>query len=245
MSSQWENYLAPTVGARGIYTNAGGYGGLYGFARSGAQLFFVGEAQQSLWTPAVDSTAVYSYTGFLQVVDPQTGAVTHNIPDSTFQNYTYVIGGSPVLGAPGSIFVANYVNAQLNGGAIGNTLLNFSVSKDSVAWKVAGAYPTTPAYAAGQLFAVNNKPLRLEVRAEADGALNWQWTPPKGDGTFVSEVLLTDNLVFVSTNVATYAISLKSHKAVWSTPLSGKLALSKSGILYIQGSTTLAAFNVM
>ena len=243
MSSQWENYLAPTVGAYGIYTNAGTYGGLYAFARNGKQRFVAYEAQQSLWTPAVDATGVYSYTGNLQVVDPQTGVVTHTIADDTFQNYTYLIGGSPVLGAPGSVFVANYANAPLNGGAIGNTLLNFSTLTDSIAWKVAGDYPTTPAYAAGRLYAVNNGPLRLEVRSEADGTLAWQWTPPAGNLQFVSEVLLTDNLVFVSTDVATFAISLKTHKAVWSCSSAGKLALSRSGILYIQGSTTLTAFN--
>jgi hypothetical protein len=245
MSSQWENYLAPTVGDKGIYTNAGTYGGLYGFKRDGSPRFFVGENQQSLWTPAVDGSGVYSYTGYLQVVDPRTGAVTHTIEDDTFTNYTYIIGGSPVLGAPGSVFVANYINAQLNGGGIGNTLLRFSVATDSIAWKVAGDYPTTPAYAAGYLLAVNNKPFRLEVRAEADGGLQWEWSPSAGDQYFVSEVLLTQNLAFVSTDVATYAISLKTHKKVWSYPLSGKLALSKSGILYIQGSDTLTAFNVM
>jgi hypothetical protein len=42
-------------------------------------------------------------------------------------------------------------------------------------------------------------------------------------------------VVFVSTNLATYAIDLATHQAVWSYPLVGKLALSKSGIMYIEG----------
>jgi len=62
------------------YTDAGTYGGLYGFAASGAELFFATEEQTSLWTPAVDANGVYSYTGYLQVNDPVTGAVTHAIP---------------------------------------------------------------------------------------------------------------------------------------------------------------------
>lgn len=243
MSSQWENYFAPTPGAYGVYTNAGTYGGLYGFKRDGSLRFFASQEQQSMWTPAVDDTAVYAYTGYLQVVDPRTGAVTHHIADDTFTNYTYEIGGSPVLGANGNVFVANYINAQLNGGNIGNTLLAFSLATDSIAWKVAGDYPTTPAYADGQLYAVNNKPFRLEVRAEAGGALDWSWSPPGGTH-FVSEVLLTKNLAFVSTEAATYAINRKTHKTVWSHPLPGKLALSKAGVLYIQGADTLTAFNV-
>jgi hypothetical protein len=244
MSSQWENYLSPTVGADGVYTNAGTYGGLYGFAFNGLELFFANEEQTSLWTPAVDSSGVYSYTGYLQVVDPVTGSVTHSIQDPTFQNYIYIVDGSPVLGAPGSVFVANYANSLLNGGQIGNTLLDFNTNSNSIAWKVPGCYPTTPAYSNGQLYAVNNNPLRLEQRAEADGSLGWSWIPKSGDGHFISEVLLTKNLVFVSTDIATYAISRATHKAVWSYPVSGKLALSKAGVLYVQSADTLTAFNV-
>ncbi len=36
MSSQWENYLAPTIGPDGVYTNAGTYGGMYGFGPAGS-----------------------------------------------------------------------------------------------------------------------------------------------------------------------------------------------------------------
>ena len=54
MSSQWEHYLAPTIGPDGIYTNAGTYGGLFAFDQTGQQLFFDGMAQTSMWTPAVD-----------------------------------------------------------------------------------------------------------------------------------------------------------------------------------------------
>jgi len=246
MSSQWENYLAPTIGTDGIYTNAGTYGGLYAFDRTGKQLFFTNEAQTSVWTPAVDASGVYSYTGgILQVVDPMTGAVLHSITDPTFQNYVYEIGGSPVLGAPGSVFVANYENSLLNGGAIGNTLLKFDVGPDTIGWQVPGVFPSTPAYAKGVLYVANEKPLRLEARAEADGTVLWSWTPPQaGDSNFISETLLTGNLVLISTNLATYAIDLASHQAVWSYPLPGRLALSQNGVLYIQGQQFLTAINL-
>ncbi len=246
MSSQWENYLAPTVGAQGVYTNAGGYGGLYGFDPTGQQMFFAGMAQTSMWTPAVDAGGVYSYTGGeLKVVHPSTGAVLQTISDPTFQNYIYEIGGAPVLGAPGSVFVANYENSLLNGGNIGNTLTNFSIVRNAIAWQVPGVYPSTPAYAAGILYVANERPMRLEARAEADGALLWSWVPPQaGDTNFKSEVLLTNNLVFVSTNLATYAIDINSHRVVWSYPQVGRLALSKNGVLYIQGTDYLTAINL-
>lgn len=246
MTSQWDNYLAPTIGSQGIYTNAGTYGGLYAFNTSGTQLYTSAMAQTALWTPAVDAAGVYAYTGgVMKVVDPATGAVLHTVTDPTFTNYVYQISGSPVLGAAGSVFVANYANTLLNGGAIGNTLTNFNLNTDSIGWQVAGNYPSTPAYAGGILYVANENPLRLEARAETDGTLLWSWVPPQtGDTNFKSEVLLTNNLVFVSTNLATYAVDLSSHKTVWSYPLMGRLALSKNGILYIQSANLLTAINL-
>lgn len=247
MTSQWEGYLAPTVGPNGmLYANAGTYGGLYAFNPTGNQLFFAYEAQTSNWTPAVDSAAVYAYTGgSLRVHHPLTGLVLNEIIDPTFQNYIYEIGGAPVLGASGSVFAASYSNAALNGGMLGNTLLNFRTATNSIAWQVTGAYPTTPGYNAAVVYAVNQNPLRLEARAESDGSLLWWWTPANpGDSQFISEVLLTENLAFVSTNRATYAIDLTTHRPVFSYPTSGKLALSANGILYIHNTTDLIAINL-
>lgn len=246
MSSQWENYLAPTVGPQGVYTNAGGYGGIYGFNTSGQQLFFTELDQQSIWTPAADATTVYSYTGArLTLIDPVTGAVKGTIVDPTFTNYIYVIGGSVVLGAPNSAFAAAYGNSFLNGGGIGNTLLHFDTKALAINWQIKGVYPSTPAYANGVVYAANNNPLQLEARDEANGSLLWKWVPPaSGDSEFKSEVLLTNNLVFVSTNQTVYAIDRASRRQVWSYPVMANLALSKNGVLYLEGVNTLTAVNV-
>ena len=245
MSAQWEHYLAPTVGANGVYTNAGTYGGLYGFNFSGEQLFFAPLDQQSMWTPAVDDTHVYAYTGRLTVVDPQTGVVQANISDPSFTNYTYQINGSAVLGAPGSVFAAPHENAYLNGGGIGNKLTRFDATIQNIVWQVAGVYPRTPAYDSGVVYIGNNNPLRLEARAESDGSLLWSWTPPlPADTSFNSEVLLTDSMIFVATDTVTYGIDRATRQVVFSYPLSGRLALSRSGVLYIQGVGPIVAINV-
>jgi hypothetical protein len=245
MSSQWEHYFAPTIGPHGVYTNAGTYGGLYGFDFSGNPLFVDAFAQTSQWTPAVDSNYVYSYTGQLKVADPVTGAVQATINDPTFQNFEYIINGSAVLGAPGSVFAANYQNAYINGGSQGNTLLDFNVNTQAITWQLNGDYGYNPAYNAGVLYAANNNPLRLEARRESDGSLLWSWTPPQaGDSTFESEVLLTNSMIFVSTNLATYGIDTITHKLVFSYPFPGRLALSQNGILYIQGTGPIVAINV-
>ena len=249
MSSQWEHYFAPTIGLDGIYTNAGTYGGLYGFDFSGNELFFDAGPQTSQWTPAVDGNHLYAYvgdyTGGLTVADPVTGTVATTINDPTYVNYTYIINGSAVLGAPGSVFAANYENAYLNGGGTGNYLLDFNVNTQTITWQVAGDYANTPAYNAGVVYAANNSPLRLEARDERDGLLLWSWTPPQaGDTAFNSEVLLTNSMIFVSMNLATYGIDAVTHQLVFSYPFSGRLALSHNGILYIQGTGPIVAINV-
>ncbi len=255
MSSQWENYLAPTVGALGVYTNAGTYGGMYAFAPAGQQLFFTPMGQTSEWTPAVDANHVYGYTngepgtggngGGLTVLDPGSGTVQAFISDPTFVNAGYVIQGAAVIGAPGSVIAANYSAAPNSyPGSTGNTLLDFNVALNSVAWKIAGAYPSTPAYNAGVIYAANDNPLRLEARSETDGTLLWSWQPGGSDVRFVSEVLLTQNMAFVSTDLAVYGVDLGSHLAVWSYPLSGRVSLSQNGILYIEGASPLTAINV-
>ena len=245
MNSQWENYLAPTIGPNGVYTNAGTYGGLYGFNFSGQQMFFASLDMQSMWTPAVDDSHVYSYTGRLTVVDPQTGAVQANINDPSFTNYVYRINGSAVLGAPGSVFAAPHENAYLNGGGIGNKLTRFDAIAQNFLWQVAGVYPRTPAYDSGVVYIGNNNPLRLEARSESNGDLLWSWTPPlPADSSFNSEVLLTDSTIFVATDKVTYGIDRSTHQVVFSYPLSGRLALSRSGVLYIQGVGPIVAINV-
>jgi hypothetical protein len=249
MSSQWEHYFAPTIGLDGVYTNAGTYGGLYGFDFSGHPLFFDPGPQTSQWTPAVDENHLYAYvgdyTGGLTVADPVTGVVTATINDPTYMNYTYLINGSAVLGAPGSVIAANYENAYLNGGGIGNHLQDFNVNTQGITWQVGGDYAFTPAYHAGVVYAANNGPLQLEARSEHDGSLLWAWKPPQaGDTAFNSEVLVTNSMIFVSTNLATYGIDVTTHQLVFSYPFAGRLALSHNGILYIQGTGPIVAINV-
>ena len=246
MSSQWENYLSPIVQGGAVYTNAGSYGGLYGFATTGERLFFGALSQTSMWSPAADARAIYAYTGdALTLFEPKTGAVLASIKDSNFTNYVYQVGGAAVIGANGGVYAAAYANGYLNDGGIGNALTRFDTAKGFVDWRVPGVYSVTPAYADGVLYAPNRNPYRIEARAEADGTLLWSWIPPlSGETSFHASPIVTKNLLIASTNLNTYAIDLKSRKVVWSYPAPGTLAISQNGILYIQSSDALVAVNL-
>jgi outer membrane protein assembly factor BamB len=246
MTSQWENYLSPIVQNGAVYTNSGSYGGIYGFATTGEQLFFSSLSQTAGWSPAGDARAIYAYTGdALTLFEPKTGTVLSSIKDTGFSNYVYQVGGSAVIGANGGVYAAAYANGYLNGGNIGNALTRFDTLKGFVDWRVPGVYRVTPAYADGVLYAPNANPYRIEARAEATGALLWSWIPPlSGETSFFASPVVTKNLLITSTNLNTYAIDLKSHKVVWSYPAPGYLAISQNGILYIQSTDGLVAVNL-
>ena len=241
MSSQWETYLAPTIFGTTVYSDGGSYGGMYAFNKtSGAQVFFANTlGQYDGWTPAVDANSAYAYVGgMLVVVDRLTGIKAAQINDPTYQWNGYTNIGAPVLGVAGSVTTVN------GGSPASNAIVNFNTTAQTVRWNMLGAYSGNPGYQGGTLYAVNNNPFRLEARNEADGALLWSWTPPAADLRFISDVIVTNNLVFVGTSTMTYAIDRTSHAMVWSYPAAGPLALSANGILYIAASPRVYAINL-
>jgi hypothetical protein len=229
-SAQWEHYLAPTISNGIVYTDGGEYGGLYAFdGTTGAQNFSAYEQQYDYWTPAVDASYAYAYTGgTLNWVDKTTGVSVGSIVDSTWSWAGYDMHGAPVLGAANSVICINVGNQNAN------SLLDFNTSTKTLAWSSVGPYGGNPAYASGKIYATNKTPMRLEARSEASGALLWSWSPPTSSETsYVGDVLLTNNLVFLSTNTTIYAIDTTTHQSVWSMPTSGYLALSEYGVLYV------------
>jgi len=246
MASQWDSGgLAPVALDDAVYSAAGGYATLYAFKSTGEQQFQASIPQIATWAPAVDAASVYVYNGsVMTILDRKTGTLQSSIRDVNASPYTYQLNGAPVLGASGSVFAANYGVAAANS-STGNELLKFNTAKSFIDWRVKGSYPLTPAYASGVVYAQNLSPYRIEARAEADGALLWSWVPaPAAEAGWSGEPVVTKNLVFVSATKATYAIDLKTHKVVWSYPMAGRLALTRSGILYIQNQEAVVAFNV-
>jgi outer membrane protein assembly factor BamB len=248
LESQWDRFLAPTAGATGIYAEGGEYGGLYGFdPATGSERFFDAlDAGARVWTPAVDASGVYYFArGQFRAFDPASGAVLASIDDPAQELDGYGVVGAPVIGSPGHVYAATYEQSTTDGGRRGNVLSAFDVAGGRIAWQATGNFPTTPAFHGGHLFVANENPYRIESRAEADGAIEWSWTPPAEAGThFRSEPLVTNNLLFVSTDTTTYAIDLATREIVWRYPMSGRLALSRSGLLYIQNALLVCAFNL-
>jgi outer membrane protein assembly factor BamB len=187
--------------------------------------------------PAVDEQSIYVYANKqLNVIDTTTGVNKDKLGEFV-QDKAKRFNVSPVIGNSGLVFATDTQDPQ------NNTIALFDTASKSVRWSVNGNYPGNPAYVDATLFAANNKLGRLEALNELDGSLAWSWSRPVNE-TFANDVLVTKNLVFVSTNIATYAIDRNSHQQVWSYPASGSLAVSANGILYIKGASSIIAINL-
>lgn len=244
MSSQWENYLAPTVFGGNVYSDGGSYGGLYSFNQaSGTHNFFTSLPQYDSWTPAVDSSGIYAYAGgMLHVIDPVSGVARFTLTDPVFDWNGYDTNSAPVIAANGLVIAGNL--SYPTSASAKNGLVGFDVLKQNVRWWAPGGYSGNPAYVDGTVFAASLSSGKLEARSETDGAVIWSWTPPAGETEFASDVLVTRNLVFVATASTTYAIDRSTHLPVWNYKAGGKLAMSANGILYIQNATALVAINL-
>ncbi|RZJ07124.1 MAG: hypothetical protein EOP39_17225 [Rubrivivax sp.] len=236
--SQWDTYMAPTIANGKVYSDGGYYGGMYSFnAAGGTKEWGVGLSQYDRWTPAVDGSYAYVFMpAGLTGIKLSDGSKAFVIPAGT--------QGSDVNGAPMLIGAGNVVimkGFKENGP---NQLVNFDTAARNVKWSVTGSFTGTPAYAKDVIYAING--LQVEARSSVDGSLLWAWAPEEtstdpfkaSDWQPKLNFIVTDNLLFVSTNSKVYALDLATHKTVWALSKAGNLALSPNAVLYITSVPT-------
>jgi hypothetical protein len=240
-SAQWEHYLAPTIADGDVFTAGGYYGGLYSFSASdGGQKWFAPGPQNDMFTPAVNSTDAYYYAyGTLYDINRADGSVRFAINDPyyTWNGYSQI--SAPILGSSGNNVIA-FSGSQFSGTASSSTggyyarkLLNFDLAQRTISWQSAGAYITQPALANSTLYAGALSSARLDALGEQDGLVKWSWNATSGDTRTCRNVIVTNNLIFVSTDIAVYAIDVASHQTVWSYPVSGDLSMDNGDTLVI------------
>lgn len=243
--AQWSHLLAPTVSGMRVFTNGGYYdGSVYAFdATAGDEYWSISSGDDNMSTPAVDETRVFHYDGAaLKVYGVETGEELASIFDPYLPDSGYSYHSAPMLGKPDS--VTAFSGSAYSGLASSRSepsetryLLNFSIDQSRARWRSSRRYVTQPAVAKGVIYAGSNNPKSFDAIDETTGRVLWSWVPDPGDLSFHRNVVVTDNLVFVSTNRALYALDLATRKPVWSYPFPGMLAISGSGTLYIVGST--------
>lgn len=247
LTSSRESYdLAPTVKDGFVYHNGNGppptEHGLFAFdATTGVPRFWRKIGADENWAPAVESGKAYVLDGAkLLIINARTGFIEASIDSPIGNQFTENDVGTVTLGSNGNVFARQY---DLSSGT--RKYICFNTYTKKAIWTTGGHYTTSPAYANGILYLSNTEfEDVLEARSELTGALLWQWEPPKSESGISSNPLVTDNLVFISSRLATYAIDLRTHQAVWSYPVGGALTLSASGVLYINAGFSITAINL-
>ncbi|OJH33770.1 PQQ-binding-like beta-propeller repeat protein [Cystobacter ferrugineus] len=250
--AQRDRYYAPTIEGGAVYSACSSALGMCAFNHAnGARNWFTRLALYEEWTPAVDANYAYSYLGgMLSALFKSTGQVAFTIKDPGFERDGFGTHGAPVLGTNGAVIAVS------GGNAFGNTrLVSFNTATRDLNWSVTGRYGGVPVLAKGVVYATNvsvesSRPT-LEARRESTGELLWSWTPPRPDekareglhGSY-GDLLVTDNLIFISTSQRVYAIDLETHAPVWSYWKTGNLAISANGVLYIDSGGGIGAVNL-
>jgi len=239
-SAQWEHYLAPTLLDGEVCFDGGYYGGMNClYASSGANKWSIALGQYDQWTPALDHNYAFAYTGSaFSAINRSNGTVAFTVSDPAFNWNGYSINAAPVIATSDSVLV-------VNGTGKANHVIRYSISGRSESWRVSGTFLNDPVVAAGNFYLSNQAGNRLEARDEATGSLLWTWQPPTGETVSRNNLILVNNLVFVGTSDATYAVDLTTQQTVWRVARPGTLTLSSNRVLYIVGTSgRVDAFNL-
>ena len=253
---QWSSFFASTVSSGAVLDAAQG-GSVYSFsAADGSLQWSVAAGSYDQSTPAADANYVYQYgssggSPALNVFDRKTGASIASIADPFAISFSgYSMFSAPMLGAAGEAIA--FSNNSFSGRAASSSeqfdsrvLVSYDIAKKAYAWRAASAYLTHPAIANGVVYAARNAPAALDALSEADGHVLWSWPIPAGDTSFHRNVVVTRNLVFVSTDTSVYAIDLNTRQSVWSYPNPGMLAISALPNLYIATGATISDGNLV
>lgn len=228
--TQWHASLPPVLaGARVLIDGGQGNGVASIDAASGQLQWRAGASGYTWWSPSFDGSAVYAYgSGGFWAYQPDTGATRFSSTDADLSNGYAAGPRTPAFAVDGGrAFVVD------NG-----DLVVFDTRNGQVAWREGGrSHVGGTAAQGGQVVALQQGPLRVQARSAADGRLLWSYQPlfnvQGPDQSFVSEPLLTDNLVFISTDRGVYALSRSDGQPRWFYGRPGSLALSARGVLTI------------
>lgn len=197
-------------------------------------------------TPAVDETNAYYHTGASLVIwNRMTGELVANIVDPLAPSSGYSYHGAPMLGGRNNVIA--FSGSAFSGRASANVeqyeqraLTSFNIGTRAWEWSTQNAYKTQPAVANGVVYAARNQPMSLDAIDEVTGKVLWSWAPAptQGDTEFHRNIIVTRNLLFVSTNAGVYAIDLATRKPVWRYAAPGTMAISANRTLYLATGAT-------
>jgi len=197
-------------------------------------------ANDAYAAPAVDEARVYAVTstsesllsaGNLQLHDRATGALLASIAHPAVPGVSR--GVAPVLGGRGNVIV--HV-ACLQDARLSCQLASMDTATQAWTWTSTARYWSGVAVANGVVYARRDaSPMVVDAIDEATGRL--LWSRPLPTGTIISgpltNMIATRNLLFVGTDVGTYAMELDTGRIAYELPRALTMAISADRMLYL------------
>ena len=189
--------------------------------------------------PAITDTLVMSnLNGKFRSYDRSSGALKMSIPVPGVTSGTLLtiheLNQAVVAVDANSALLLDQRNID---GTLRNNILSMAdLAAQKIRWQASGQFTAHPVAARGVVYVANQQTQSIEARDAATGALQWSWAlPAADDDAFGDNLIVTNNLLFVSAKHNTWALDLATHQEVWRYHFGGKLALSAQGVLYILG----------
>lgn len=252
-ASQFASAGTPVPYGDKLYHQAGYYGNVvYGYdAAVGAKDW---EADRSMsggvWegeSVAVDDQNVYFYRAdSLQILSRSTGQLVKSIPDPFFSSaglsYFGSYYGAPVLDGTGKIFTFS----DNRGAFQPRPIIAFATTQNSFLWRTSLSYLGAPALRGNRLYAPRANSTIIDAIDTADGRVITSMDVGAGKPNLTSNVIVTENLLFVGSESETYAIDFTQagNPVVWSTGRGGKLAITPDNVLVISSASGIYAYKL-
>lgn len=247
MAVQFVDFEQPAVEEDRVYFSGGDTGGVtWAFDGAlGTTLWRTLSGSAGNWGGQVlsyDETSVYNYRGpVLEILNKSTGAVMDTIADPG-SNTAVDYYGAPVLDGEGRLILFSG-NKRFLGS---NQIIAMSLSSKSILWRTVAAYSTAFAVRKNVIYAVRQDARVLSAISAQDGSVLWSTRLPAtpdefGQDVLAGNVIVTENLAFVSSASKTWAIDIESadHPIVWEGDTGGRLTLTPDNLLV----TTNMPFN--
>ncbi|SKA95114.1 PQQ-like domain-containing protein [Prosthecobacter debontii] len=220
--AQWDGYYSPAVSDLGVYINGGNYGGIYGFNHlTGIQKFFFDLAQYDEWTPSIWKGRVYSFVE---------GRLIQHHPETGVAEWTLDFGWDWSGWSMDRLVCMDDDRAYVvNNTEGGNELICATLAPAGIAWRVQAGFNGTPATANGIVYACAGG----KVKAYNSVTGRWLSDFTAGSETSLQGVIVvTNDLLFVSSNTKTYIFNLATKSVVQTLNFSSQVSITDD-LLYL------------
>ncbi|RYG34368.1 MAG: hypothetical protein EON93_08185 [Burkholderiales bacterium] len=234
-NSQAGPYIGPTFYDGGMYYSAGFYGNFaYRYNLPSGALAWSSRlgpdalAYMYMQTPAVDENHIYHMTeNGIYIARRSDGAALGAVPAQTGGSGALTGPSAPVITESGLVLKVDFTDSA--------RLVAIDPVSRTIAWRGSftggGMQPVT---AGDKVYHwVGSGGWMISAMDAKTGAALWSWRLPATDSQPIENMVVTDNMLFASSNRAVYAIDLNTHQTVWRIPTHGKLSISSNRILHI------------